>query len=64
MEVGSAQKDEFETKYLKAENYEPAPREVQHKESSKSLLKISDLKKSFPTGTQAVAGVNLKVYTG
>jgi hypothetical protein len=52
-----------ETKNLNPEFYEGVPREVAIKEETGDLLKITDLKKTYANGLQAVNGINLKMYT-
>ncbi len=53
---------DFETRYLSKDSYEDVPRETAIKEEEGKILKISDLKKTYDNGFQAVNGVNLKIY--
>lgn len=55
---------DFETKYVPKNNFEPVSRELQKLEQENKIFKISDLKKTFENGFQAVRGVNLKMYNG
>ena len=55
-------KNEFETKYLNPECFEPAPFEIQSKENTNEILQVSDLKKVYDNGFKAVNGMNLKIY--
>jgi ABC-type multidrug transport system fused ATPase/permease subunit len=55
---------EFETKYIKPENYEPASSDLKTLEEKKKYLKIEELKKTFSNGFQAVSGINVKMYNG
>lgn len=45
-------------------NFEPVSRELQKLEAENKIFKISNLKKTFENGFQAVRGVNLKMYNG
>lgn len=54
----------FEAKYMKRENFEPVSRELQKLEGDNKILKITDLKKTFDNGFQAVRGLNIKMYNG
>ena len=56
--------DAFETKYLNASDYEPVPAEVARLELANKCLSIEDLRKVYPDGSEAVNGVNLKMYSG
>eukprot|EP00350_Pseudokeronopsis_sp_OXSARD2_P004322 CAMPEP_0170541864 /NCGR_PEP_ID=MMETSP0211-20121228/1473_1 /TAXON_ID=311385 /ORGANISM="Pseudokeronopsis sp., Strain OXSARD2" /LENGTH=123 /DNA_ID=CAMNT_0010844741 /DNA_START=299 /DNA_END=666 /DNA_ORIENTATION=+ len=56
--------NDFELKYLKAENYEPPAHEMKNLEELNKALKIADLKKTFDNGFQAVSGINVKMYQG
>ena len=56
--------DPFELKYLDPKNYEGVAPEVAALELSNDYLKISELKKVYPNGFQAVKGINLKMYKG
>ena len=63
-EIRKSDKYSFETKYMRPENFEPAPAEFQNLEKTGQILQISDLRKKYPTGLKAVDGLNLKMYTG
>jgi ATP-binding cassette, subfamily A (ABC1), member 3 len=54
----------FEAKYMKKDNFEPVARDLIKQEADKKILKVTDLKKTFENGFQAVKGVNLKMYNG
>ena len=54
----------FEAKYMKKDNFEPVSRDLLKQEADKKILKVTDLKKTFENGFQAVKGVNLKIYNG
>ena len=54
----------FEAKYMKKDNFEPVSRDMMKQEADKKILKVTDLKKTFENGFQAVKGVNLKIYSG
>ena len=54
----------FEAKFMKKDNYEPVSRDLLKQEAEKKILKVTDLKKTFENGFQAVKGVNLKMYNG
>lgn len=54
----------FEAKYMKRENFEPVSRELQKLEADSKILKVTDLKKTFDNGFQAVRGLNMKMYNG
>ena len=56
--------DPFELKYLDPKNYEGVAPEVAALELTNDYLKISELKKVYPNGFQAVKGINLKMYKG
>ncbi|CDW85159.1 abc transporter family protein [Stylonychia lemnae] len=54
----------FEAKFMKRENVEPVSRDLQAQENEDKILKISELKKTFTNGFQAVKGLNIKMYNG
>ena len=54
----------FECKYLNASEYEPVPSEVARLEQVNKCLRIENLKKVYPDGSEAVNGINLKMYSG
>ena len=56
--------DPFELKYLDPKNYESVAPEVAALELTNDYLKITELKKVYPNGFQAVKGINLKMYKG
>ena len=43
--------------------YEKLQPEIEDKEAEGSLLKVSNLKKIYENGFEAVAGINVKMYT-
>lgn len=45
-------------------NFEPVQKELLKQEADQKILKITDLKKTFDNGFQAVKGLNVKMYTG
>jgi len=49
---------------LRPENYEAPPHELLKQENDSQILKISDLKKIYSNGFQAVKGVNVKMFNG
>ena len=57
-----AEGDNFDTQYLKEENFEPAPREIQQKEKHNAILKVANLRKVYDNGFKAVNGMNIKMY--
>jgi len=42
--------DEFETKFMKKENFEPPSRDLKAQEKDNKILKIQELKKTFDNG--------------
>ncbi len=55
---------DFETKFMKKENFEPPSNDLKSQEKDNKILKIQELKKTFDNGFQAVKGVNMKMYNG
>ena len=53
----------FETQNMNIDCYEKLTPEVDDKEASDQLLKVSGLKKVFDNGVKAVDGINVKMYT-
>ena len=58
------QANDFETVYIKKDNFEPPSNDLRAQEKDNKILKISDLKKTFDNGFQAVKGINVKMYNG
>ena len=56
--------DEFETKQMKRENFEPVSRDLTNLEHENKILKIEDLHKTYPNGFSAVKGLNVRMYNG
>lgn len=56
--------DNFEAKNLKPEYYEPVAADIAKMELEDKFLQISDLKKTYANGFQAVKGINVKMYQG
>ena len=56
--------DNFEAKNLKREYYEPVAADIAKMELEDKFLQISDLKKTYANGFQAVKGINVKMYQG
>lgn len=58
------QGNDFETVYIKKDNFEPPSNDLRAQEKDNKILRISDLKKTFDNGFQAVKGINVKMYNG
>lgn len=56
--------DNFETKYIDPENFEPPDMSQKNLERQNRFLKIEDLRKTFGNGLRAVDGVNVRMYEG
>jgi ABC-type glutathione transport system ATPase component len=54
----------FEAQGMNPLNFEPVQKELLKQETDKKILKVTDLKKTFDNGFQAVKGINVKMYTG
>jgi ATP-binding cassette, subfamily A (ABC1), member 3 len=54
----------FETKYIKEENFEPPDISLQQTEKKRNYLRVQDLRKVFSNGFRAVDGVNVRMYEG
>ncbi len=55
---------DFETKYIKPQNFEPPGADLSEVEKAKKYLRVQDLVKVFPNGFRAVDGVNVRMYEG
>jgi hypothetical protein len=54
----------FETKYIRPENFEAPDISMQMLEKKRRFLKILDLQKQYSNGYRAVDGINLRMYEG
>jgi len=63
-EVAAVKDYEFETAYIRPENFEPPESEQIELERHNKFLKIEHLKKKFGNGLRAVDGVNIRMYEG
>ena len=55
---------DFETRYIRPENFEPPDPAQINLEKQNKYLKIHDLRKVFGNGLRAVDGVNVRMYEG
>lgn len=56
--------DDFETRQMKRENFEPVSRDLAVMEQESKILKITDLHKTYPNGFSAVKGLNVRMFNG
>jgi ATP-binding cassette subfamily A (ABC1) protein 3 len=56
--------DNFESKHMKKGNYEPISVETAKLELKNLFLMVRNLHKKYPSGLEAVKGINLKMYVG
>ena len=53
---------DFETRYTNPDNYEGVPHNIAQQEEFNMVMKIEDMMKTYPNGTRAVNGINVKLY--
>jgi ATP-binding cassette subfamily A (ABC1) protein 3 len=56
--------DNYESKHMKKGNYEPISVETAKLELKNLFLMVRNLHKKYPSGLEAVKGINLKMYVG